>query len=265
MDKGIFSWFGYLLPMKERFALIREAGFDTVMLWWGGEFDAEPGEYLTHPALAESFGLRVENAHLPYFNSNELWTGGSYETLLLDGIRHAAEYGIPVLVAHVSEGTEPPMPTVKGIDTLLRAAELCEKTGVCLALENVRQPQHLYYALSHVDSEKVGFCYDIGHSRVVHGRGHELLTRYASRLMALHLHDNDGTDDQHRLPFDGDVDWEGFAKLLPHTAYAGSLTLEVDEADWQNPDRISGRTYLARAYERACRLERLCLTAQNKA
>ncbi len=237
--------------------MIRSAGFTSVMLWWGGEFDDTPDAYLRHPALARGYGLTVENVHLPYFAANELWTGGSYETLLLEGIRRCAEQNVPILVAHVSEGETPPSPTQRGIDTLLRAAELCERLHVRLALENVRQSQHLDTALSHVDSKYVGFCYDIGHSRAVYGREHALLKRYADRLMALHLHDNDGSGDQHRFPFDGDVDWESFARILPQTAYQGALTLEVDQQDWQNPDRIPAVAYLAEAYKRACRLESL--------
>lgn len=257
MEKGIFSWFGYLLPMEERFAQIRAAGFDTVMLWWGGEFDAEPGEYLKNPSLADQYGLRTENAHLPYFDSDSLWTGGGYETLLLDGIRSAADCGVPVLVAHIAAADAAPPPCQTGLDTLLRAAELCERLNVRLALENTKHPAHLAYAMDGIDSDHVGFCYDIGHSRVVHGRDHNLLRRCGSRLMALHLHDNDGSGDQHRLPFDGDVDWEGFAALLPLTAYRGSLTLEVDPQNWEDPDRIGPEVYLAEAYERACRLESL--------
>ncbi len=260
MKKGIFSWFGYVLPMAERFAMIRAAGFTSVMLWWGGEFDRDPGEYLTHPALARSCGLEIENAHLPYLAANELWTGGAFERLLLDAIQHCAARGVPVLVAHVSEGASPPAPTQRGFDTLLRAAELCERLDVRLALENVRESRHLDCALAHVDSEKVGFCYDIGHSRAVYGREHHLLKRYADRLMALHLHDNDGSGDQHRLPFDGDVDWESFARILPTTAYTGALTLEADQQDWQNPDRITPEAYLAEAFARACRLEALCIS-----
>lgn len=258
MEKGIFSWFGYLLPMEDRFSMIRAAGFTHVMLWWGGEFDQKPGEYLTHPALARRFGLTVENVHLPYWNANELWTGGSFETLLFKGIEACAQQNVPTLVMHVSEGDAPPPPTQQGIDTLLRAAELCEKLQINLALENVRKTDHLVYALSSVDSKRVGFCYDIGHSRVVCGRTHTLLIRYADRLMALHLHDNDGSDDQHHLPFDGDVDWVSFARILPQTVYRGALTLEVDPQDWKNPNRCSPEIYLARAYERACRLDNLC-------
>lgn len=260
VDKGIFSWFGYVFPMAERFTMIRAAGFTSVMLWWGGEFDQSPGEYLTHPSLARTYGLTVENAHLPYIMANELWTGGSFEKLLLDGLQNCSKYDVPVLVAHVSEGVSPPEPTQRGLDTLLRAAELCERLNIRLALENVRQSRHLDYALAHVDSKMVGFCYDIGHSRVVYGREHVLLKRYADRLMALHLHDNDGTGDQHLLPFDGDVDWESFALILSRTAYGGTLALEVDLQDWQNPDRRPAEAYLADAYQRACRLEALCLS-----
>ena len=257
VEKGIFSWFGYVLPMEERFSMIHDAGFSSVMLWWGADFDRVPGEYLTHPDLARSYGLRVENAHLPYYTANELWTGGAFEALLLDGLRNCAARDVPVLVAHISEGEEAPEPTQRGIDALLRAAELCERLNVRLALENVYRTPHLDTVLPLIDSEKVGFCYDIGHARVGYGRSHILLERYADRLMALHLHDNDGSGDQHRLPFDGDVDWLSFAQILPQTAYRGALTLEVDQQDWQNPERISPEDYLAGAYARACRLESL--------
>lgn len=30
----IYDWFGYELPIKERYQLIKEAGFDGVLLWW---------------------------------------------------------------------------------------------------------------------------------------------------------------------------------------------------------------------------------------
>ena len=260
MEKGIFAWFGYLLPMEERFALIRSAGFTSVMLWWGGEFDETAGEYLRHPALARRYGLAVENVHLPYITSNELWTGGAYETLLLEGIRHCAEQDVPVLVAHVSEGEAPPPPTQRGIDTLLRAAELCQRLNVRLALENVRQTHHVETALARVDSPMVGLCYDIGHARLICGRDHSLLSRYANRLMALHLHDNDGSADQHRLPFEGDVDWLSFSAHLSQSSYHGALTLEVDRQDWENASRPPAEAYLAEAYAAACRLEALYLS-----
>jgi formylglycine-generating enzyme required for sulfatase activity len=34
---GLFSWFGYRLPLEQRLALAAGAGFDTVSLWLGKE------------------------------------------------------------------------------------------------------------------------------------------------------------------------------------------------------------------------------------
>ena len=34
----IYDWFGYALPLRERYRLIRAAGFDGVMLWWSNDF-----------------------------------------------------------------------------------------------------------------------------------------------------------------------------------------------------------------------------------
>ncbi len=30
----IYDWFGYELPKKERYRLIKESGFDGVLMWW---------------------------------------------------------------------------------------------------------------------------------------------------------------------------------------------------------------------------------------
>lgn len=32
-----FAWFGYSLDINERLRLIKQSGFDGVMLWWGDE------------------------------------------------------------------------------------------------------------------------------------------------------------------------------------------------------------------------------------
>ncbi len=34
---GIFSWFGFVMPLSERLELIKKAGFDSTCLWWEDE------------------------------------------------------------------------------------------------------------------------------------------------------------------------------------------------------------------------------------
>ena len=44
---GIFSWFEYAFPLKQRLKLIKQAGFTTTCLWFGNE------EQMFHDSLAD--------------------------------------------------------------------------------------------------------------------------------------------------------------------------------------------------------------------
>ena len=78
--------------------------------------------------------------------------------------------------------------------------------------------------------------------------------------MALHLHDNDGQTsvegrkDQHRLPFDGTIDWRVTMKKIARLGYSGSICLEVKNFFY---DAISIEAFLKTAFERAQKLENL--------
>ncbi len=115
--------------------------------------------------------------------------------------------------------------TKKSIDELLPVAK---KNNVAIALENT-QPgtlDILDLAFSEYTSDDLNFCFDIGHS-CCWGGGVELMEKYGDRLVAIHLHDNDGIDDLHNIPFTGKIDWEYFCKVLPTTSYKGPLNLEI--------------------------------------
>jgi len=244
---GIFTWFGYVLPMEERLALIREACFESVMLWWSGDFSETDGPYRQVPALARRMGLAVENAHLPYQGVNELWMDSAdaddLEARLLGDITDAAACCVPTLVLHLTSGWEPPPPNERGIARLRRAAEHAERLGVRLALENLKRPEYLDYAFARLDSPAVGFCYDSGHDYVV-SKSNALLSKFGHRLMALHLHDNDGTGDLHHLPGEGRIDWPALREALRQTPYTGAVTLESAEDRFECGDRIDVREYL---------------------
>ncbi len=112
--------------------------------------------------------------------------------------------------------------------------------GVNVALENLRNLANLAYVLEQVDSFRIGFCYDCGH----HNRYYpdkDLLSMYGSRLMALHLHDDGGKYDQHRLPFDGTIDWSTAMKKIAETGYSGATAIEA--MNWDYTD-LSAKEFL---------------------
>jgi hypothetical protein len=44
MDLGIYTWFGFNYSFSDIIKLIKEAGFQYVMTWWGDEFENFTGQ-----------------------------------------------------------------------------------------------------------------------------------------------------------------------------------------------------------------------------
>lgn len=116
-----------------------------------------------------------------------------------------------------------------------RLHEALEKLelGIPVALENLaltgadllETPQELADVLA--AHPAYGFCLDVGHALVQRGTGgckeyHRLL---GSRLAHFHLHDNDGTQDNHMACGEGKVDWDWVRGALK--GFAGTAALEV--------------------------------------
>lgn len=76
------------------------------------------------------------------------------------------------------------------------------------------------------------FHLDSGHAKLERGydRWEEYLNRLGSKLLHVHLSENDGTADQH-LPLgavpDGSTDWPKHIEKLKASGYDGTITLEV--------------------------------------
>lgn len=251
-----FSWFGYELPMFEIFKIIKQAGFDGITLWWDDEF-GDIG-YRDNPELARKAGLSVENIHTPFNRINDIWLdnidGDNLTEYFSQLVSECAEYGIPTMVMHTSSGNNTPPFNLLGLDRIKRIIDKAEKYNINVAFENMRKFEYLEYILNNIDSSRAGFCYDSGHHNYW-SPNCDLLTQFGSRLMALHLHDNNRVEDQHLLPFDGTIDWVTTMHRIKQYGYSGSVTLEVENVGYEN---LSPEEFLQLAFERAKRLEKLC-------
>ena len=105
-----------------------------------------------------------------------------------------------------------------------------------LYLENTFEPDPASVAgmvekLREDQSGMVGLCLDVGHWHSF-SLGHRLknldqwLDAFAPLLSHLHLHDNDGSFDQHRGLGQGDIPWEEFFEGLAGRGLAPSVTFE---------------------------------------
>ncbi len=251
----IFDWFGLNLPIYERYGLIKQAGFEGVMIWWSDENGK--ADYRLQPQYARSAGLIIENMHTPFEDINNIWLdnleGEALAANMIRCVEDCSLFEIPCMIMHVSKSDNPPPFNKLGLDRFKRIVEGGERLGVNIAVENTRKTEYLSFVLNGIDSKRIGFCYDSGHHNC-HTPKDDLLSMFGSKLMALHLHDNDGSDDQHLLPFDGTCQWSNVMKQINDAGYKGPVALEVNNRGYEH---LTPEELLRICFKRAKQLKEL--------
>ena len=239
---GIFSWFGFVLPLPERLRLIKEAGFDAVSIWWEDEMGNPPIKKEYFSDMVKDSGLILENIHVPFNESNDLWSEQKIrrEERIKEHIawiEDCARHGIPMMVMHLTEGLAPPEPNRYGIESLLSITRRAEEAGVKIAIENTRREDNVPFVLREIQSAYLGCCFDSSHANLYRDKGEYLSKQFGNRLLATHLSDNDGIEDRHWLPGNGLIDWQKLQESLTLNSYDGYLTLEI----YPNQEEIRGK------------------------
>jgi sugar phosphate isomerase/epimerase len=233
MRSGIFSWFGYPLPLAERLALVAGAGFETTSLWLGAEEElVARGQADSMPALVRDAGLELEYVHAPYKGCDEIWTASHFmdsETwdLYTGSLRYCQRHDIPTAVFHLARSSVHPGELDRGLAFLSALAQEGEDLGVVVALENTRHNEVLDRVFEGLDSAFLGLCYDSSHDGLEGQDLGGLLRRWGGRLCVTHLSDNSGGRDDHSLPFRGDLDWSLIRDSLDWKAWRHPFHLEV--------------------------------------
>lgn len=258
---GIFSWFGFVLPLPERLKLIKDAGFDAATLWWEDEIGSPAIKKEHMPKIVRDSGLILENIHIPYDNCDDLWSEykSSRDAVVnkyIGWLNDCAEYNIPMMVMHISDSLNLPSPNKYGLDSISRLLKVAEDLEVVIAVENTGREDYICFVLSELNSEYLGLCYDSSHNRIYSRDNLTLLEQLGNRLTATHFSDNDGNRDSHWLPGEGIINWEKVIDVFPKTEYSGYLTLEVYPT--QKQLKRTARDFLAKAYQSALWIRKLC-------
>ncbi len=123
-------------------------------------------------------------------------------------------------VQHVARPRD--IPDQRRWDAAFSSLELlslfARQRGVTLALENtpgeMASPANLKHFLEQTRLTNVKLCFDTGHAHLESGVAAGL-EAIRDLVVTTHIHDNRGERDDHVLPYEGTIDWNGALAALP--------------------------------------------------
>lgn len=110
-----------------------------------------------------------------------------------------------------------------------KITEEAQRHTITIGIENAFEegPHLLKDVVSRVDSPYLGCCLDVGHLNVGSKVGLKTwVEEIGSRIVEIHLHDNDGCHDDHLALGEGKIDFRLLFKLLNEIGIHPILTLE---------------------------------------
>ena len=250
---GIFSWYGYFSDYRHRLEIIKNAGFDGIMLWWEDDEGDWPYSIQRMVEMARENELEIFNVHIPNIHENFLWSEDralreKHMFTIENTICEMADAGLFNLVIHLCESDNVPLPGDALFQSMEYIIPIARQNGVTLSLENTWRSDYLEAVWNRYPEANLGFCFDSSHANLRHQ--FDLLANHYDKLTALHLSDNDGVWDRHWPPFDGVID---FATLV--TPYLKKTdvpyTMELISDTQKYPDETE---FLKIAKERIDRL-----------
>jgi len=118
------------------------------------------------------------------------------------------------------------------------------KSKVKLVIENggskLNTVEAIMETINLVNKDKMKICIDTGHANGVGKNPADMIEKAGNLLSHLHIHDNNGTRDEHLIPGEGTINWEKVLKTLARISYQGIFMIEaVFSKNSNDPDIIA--------------------------
>lgn len=210
------------------------------------------------------FGIKLQDLHGSAGQEKCWFSVREYERLagvelVQNRLRMTSELGGQSVIMHVPN-LPPESDSTPQCDQLRRSldalAPSIRNLGVRLALENMANDDFrlLRKMLAEYGDDVVGICYDCGHGNIGQCQGLNNLEQVKDRLIALHLHDNEGTQDKHWVPFTGSVDFPRLCAIIAASSYRGCISME---SMTRNVADEAKATFLPDAFRAGMRLNQM--------
>jgi sugar phosphate isomerase/epimerase len=247
-ELAVVAPFGFSFEPTRFLAAYKALGVTSLQFYRNDQHPAPVNEALR---VASSLGLRYDSIHgvfgphLAPCSPDAAHRAHCLKVYEDEG-RLARDLGGPMVVVHPS--AQSPGLKVLSIDEiraysathyryldawLKELAAVGERLGVTYLIENQppncplgHDPVELAAHVRAAGSSRVSMCYDTGHAHMTCDVASSL--RGAGEVVTyLHVHDNDSKVDDHRMPGEGTIDWDGFAGVLRDTGLRATRMLET--------------------------------------
>lgn len=220
-------------------------------------------------ASAENHNLFFGQTHAPY-PVHIIGNPGSINDYLLDVTKKSIEItgflDCPYIVIHpitTSYNFIKKSEKNLNMEFYTKLIPEAQKHGVTICLENMfyttkgglleASCSDAQEALEYIEelnkiagTECFAFCFDLGHATVLGKNIRHYLNVLGKHIKALHIHDNDGRQDLHMMPYslstnwgiDTYTDWDGFISGLYDINYRGTINFEVHQAFHIFPEAV---------------------------
>ena len=240
--------------------ILSEAGYDAIDFsqfneeiyasTYGKEYYTEIRKY------AEDKGLFFNQSHAPFSSSftDEEKTAKRFDEIVT-AIKRASYLGVKNIIVHPCQHLKydvegnPEKLFEYNMEFYKKLIPYCEEFDIRVALENMWQytgminhstcsrPEEFVRYIDELNNDSFVACLDIGHAALVREDIGDFIKILGNkRLRCLHVHDVDGTNDSHTLPYFGSINLEKVMKALAEIDYKGELTFEADSFMDNKPD-----------------------------
>ena len=249
-------------------------GYSSIEVWadvpqkWSGNFSEREQRELRE--TLESFGFE-SSVHAPIWDINLASHIAGFRRVSIAQVKWsmdlARNLGSRLVTLH--PGHMPPYPFIPSLresgkknflDSLQTLLDYSAETGVPIGLENLPLGLSFCYTLDelidYVNSfENLRVTLDVPHAYVIgkflqlvdkkkaatppEDEIAEAIRKLGNRIINIHLHDNDGSWDQHKVPGEGTIDFKPIVEAMKEINYNHLITLEI----WgsKDPDKTAMR------------------------
>lgn len=246
MELGLSTSVLGVRALPDRLKILAAHGVSWVEIHGYTPEDFDFGDWALVEATRQSidrYGLRVWSCHSPAGDPHDLASSNPDVrtrslAVMHDAMRAAAHLGARVFVCD-AVGLRPERAQgrqarhARYAESLARLLDAAAGLGCRIAIENHTRDEALFVTpddflrlAAAPGLDTLGACWDTGHGWI-EGQPPEAACRLGSRLVTLHIHDNDGRHDQHRLPWKGRIDWQPFIACLRRMRYRGPFMMEL--------------------------------------